>query len=92
MQPENASRQPKITPPDREYPALYEISVLGKIPEPLSARLSSLQINQTSGQNGCEMTSLTGRFKNQQDLLQVTSTLHAMKLTLTSVEWLESLY
>ena len=79
------------TPPDREEPSLYEISVLGKISDSLSTRFPNLEAHQFCGFKGLKMTSLSGRFQNQEDLLQVVASLHAMKHTVTSVEWLESL-
>ena len=70
-------------------PAGYRIQVQGYLDGTWSGRLGNLTIMVNSEPvNGAQATTLSGRLRDQTDLIGVLNTLHDLHLPLLSVEYL----
>jgi hypothetical protein len=70
-------------------PAVYRIVVQGAFPAEYADRLGGLHVEASGGRHGGQATTLTGRLRDQSQLLGVLNGLYEMHLPILSIELLE---
>lgn len=73
-----------------EGPAVYRISVVGRLNSQWSERLSSMNITGDLAADGQEKTILIGRLPDQAALAGVLNTLYELHMPVITVDCLES--
>ena len=71
-------------------PAVYRIVVQGVLPAEYADRLGGLRLRVGPGTSGGSATTLTGRLRDQSQLLGVLNGLYEMHLPILSIELLEA--
>ncbi len=66
-------------------PAIYQIKVLGKVPPSWSERLSGMNMSYEETETGL-VTTLIGKLSDQAALSGILNSLHALHLSVLSVE------
>ena len=69
--------------------AVYRLVVQGAVAEQLSDRLGELEIRTSCGAHGSTTTTLTGRIRDQAQLIGVVNSLYEMRFPILAVELLE---
>ena len=70
-------------------PAIYQIRVLGKVPQSWSERLSGMNISYKEKKTGLE-TTLIGKLSDQAQLSGLLNALHNIHMSVLSVEKLNN--
>ena len=70
-------------------PAIYQIKVLGKVPQSWSERLSGMNISYIENKTGLE-TTLIGKMSDQAQLSSLLNALHELHMSVLSVEKLNT--
>ena len=66
-------------------PAIYQVKVLGKVPQSWSERLSGMNISYKENKTGLE-TTLIGKMSDQAQLSGLLNALHELHMSVLSVE------
>ena len=69
-----------------DMPASYRIDIQGHLDERWSDRLAGMHISTCQGENQAPVATLTGRLRDQAELMGVLDTLYEMHLVLLKVE------
>ena len=67
-------------------PASYRIEVQGRLDETWSGRLAGMRITTRSGKDNIDSTTLSGRVRDQAELMGVLNNLYELHLSLLSLE------
>ena len=70
-------------------PAIYQIKVLGKVPQSWSERLSGMSLSYKNEESG-PVTTLIGKMSDQAQLSGLLNALHELHMSVLSVEKLNT--